>query len=333
MPKTQTVPIERVREIARRRLELQSRLIEIREEWLKHCDRLLGMTDGAGAPVEPDEQNRNEALARLTERHASQVWEAIYLTGPAGEASVGPEAGSARPCSLVREAPLGGPVSEASERGAANTEGEAIPGRSCPRCLGPLTGELDVGRPHPDVFCPVCGWLTSNGEAVVDDGGPRPSQSGIAVFYEAARREARFWLDHPEAHTAERAAGWLERFADALDAYVSRENVQETGTTEPRDPTTIPVSPASSAGLAELDWLVCEAGISPPELARRVSQRVERDAGLWDRIVGGDLLNDDQAITLIVVLCQELMASVGHLRPLNVRVSYHLELRELNQKR
>lgn len=298
MSKTQTVPIERVREIARRRLELQSRLIEIRDEWLKHCDRLLGMTDGAGTPVEPDEQQRNEALARLTERHASQVWEAIYLTGPAGEASVGPEAGSARPCSLVREAPLGGPVSVASERGAAGVNVEApedgIESALYAEQLALALAErrrIDPGAPDA-VVLGVVGLEREDGTLAL-----------------ATERESTSSPDgHPPAELV-----WRSR--------------------KGREPTTRPAPAPERDSLAELDWVVCEAGISPPELVRRVSERVERDVALWDRVIGGDLLNDDQAITLIVVLCQELMASVGHLRPMNVRVSYHLELRELNQKR
>jgi hypothetical protein len=49
-------------------------------------------------------------------------------------------------------------------------------------------------------------------------------------------------------------------------------------------------------------------------------------------VLAGDLLNDDQTICVVATLAQELMASIGHLRPLDVRLSYLLELRSLSGK-
>ncbi len=40
---------------------------------------------------------------------------------------------------------------------------KALPGLSCPKCGGPVTGALGPLR-APDVFCPKCGWLKPSGE-------------------------------------------------------------------------------------------------------------------------------------------------------------------------
>ena len=228
----QMVPIDRVRMISRRTLELQNRVLELRQAYLTAVR--LRTYDGRGQETE----------TLMLSDHADDLWKAVYQphpSNPAGEASVGPERGSARPTSLS-ERPPGGPVSEASEGGL------------CVACVGGVhescTGELEV------CACPCMNMLAG--------------------------------------HTG--------------------------------DPITAPAPPPESLG-AELEWLLHQVGTDAAEVLRRVCERLQR-GGTWERMISGELLNDDQVITATAVLAQELMASVGHLRPKNVRLSYHLEIRE-----
>lgn len=67
------------------------------------------------------------------------------------------------------------------------------------------------------------------------------------------------------------------------------------------------------------------------EMVRRVwvSMAHSGQLGLAERIVAGDVLTDDQVITLVAVMLQELGAAIAHLRPLEVRLRHLVELGEI----
>lgn len=316
----QTVSIDRVREIARLRLELQTRLLEMRHRWLLRSERIArearigGPLPSSGvtivhSTVDEQEQERATALCALTENHAADVWEAIYqqsypghtpepddAAGPADETSVGPERGSARPCSPAREAPQGGPVSEASERGAADM----------------TPPDVDLWGVKPDCICRE-DWtmLCALARLAFRSGAPlAETQRHLAAVIEDVRASGA--IEPPDTITIPRRE--FVRLVECEAELALRS-----------EPTTRPAPPPVHVE-SELDELLCESGISPPELVRRVTDRLGH-AGLLDRVVAGDLLNDDQAITLVVVMAQELMASIAHLRPVEVKLHYLLELR------
>lgn len=90
---------------------------------------------------------------------------------------------------------------------------------------------------------------------------------------------------------------------------------------------------AQSAGFTLLD-LLDRMNITSGERHELV-QRVWSDldhvdkVDIGERVLAGDVLNDDQVVTLMAFLLQELVAAIGHLAPSNVRLKHLAELEEL----
>lgn len=90
---------------------------------------------------------------------------------------------------------------------------------------------------------------------------------------------------------------------------------------------------AESAGFTLLDLL---DGMNiktedRQELVQRVWQDLEHvgKVDIGERVLAGDVLNDDQVVTLMGFILQELVATIGHLRPSSVRLNHLTELEEL----
>lgn len=91
---------------------------------------------------------------------------------------------------------------------------------------------------------------------------------------------------------------------------------------------------AESAGFTLLD-LLDGIGIDTDqrfELVRRIWTDLDMvgKVEVGERLVAGDVANDDQVVTIVAFLLQELVASIGHLRPVSVRLRHISELEQLS---
>lgn len=89
-----------------------------------------------------------------------------------------------------------------------------------------------------------------------------------------------------------------------------------------------------SAGFTLLD-LLNGVGIGASDreaLVRRVWDSLDAigELDVATRLLELDVLDDDQVVTVIGVLLQELVASIGHLRPLTVRLRHMTEIEKLS---
>lgn len=67
------------------------------------------------------------------------------------------------------------------------------------------------------------------------------------------------------------------------------------------------------------------------DILHRVCGELDRTGriDIAEKLVERDLLNDDQVVTVIGFLLRELVASIGHLRPVGVRLNQYTEIVEL----
>lgn len=90
---------------------------------------------------------------------------------------------------------------------------------------------------------------------------------------------------------------------------------------------------AQSAGFTLLDLLdgMNITSEDRQELVQRVWTDLDcvRKVDVGERLVAGDVLNDDQVVTLMGFILQELVATIGHLKPSSVRLNHFTELEEL----
>lgn len=74
---------------------------------------------------------------------------------------------------------------------------------------------------------------------------------------------------------------------------------------------------------------LCElAGVDQVELVTRTLMALWA-SGTTDAVWHKQVLNDDQVVRLVFTLAQELIASVGHLRPVKIRPRHLIEIDEL----
>ncbi len=90
---------------------------------------------------------------------------------------------------------------------------------------------------------------------------------------------------------------------------------------------------AQSEGFGIVDILDA-AGIDQEEqkdIRRRMFAELVRMNRLeiGERMIAGDVLDDDQVVTVVGVFLRELVAAIGHLRPVTVKLNHYSELIEV----